>query len=433
VDFAFLETNAPRILIVRLSAIGDVIQATPIACALREHFPKAFIAWTVEGRTASLLAGHKAIDEVIPLKRGWLKSPGGVWQLRRRLHELKFDIALEAQGLTKAAILAWLSGAKRRIGFGKPWGRELSPWMNTEVVDTPEMHVVKRNLALLQPLGIESPRVEFDLPEREEDRLAAEKIISSSFARCKISSFPRSGVGTQFPDAPASAESPTDVQSLTRSKDAGASKTCVPTPERGNEEGKAERGNEEGKAERGNEEGKAERGNEEGKAERGNEDVSGFAIINPGAGWPSKLWPTERFAAVAEYLGKKWSLPTLVVWAGNKEKRMAEEIAAHSGGHAQVGPNTSLTELAALARRARLFLGSDTGPLHLAAAVGTPCVGLYGPWPAKIHGPYGPRHIALQKAFFDGPTHKKRTAPKELMEAIEIGDVCEACDEILKR
>ena len=136
---------------------------------------------------------------------------------------------------------------------------------------------------------------------------------------------------------------------------------------------------------------------------------------------------------MAKYLGEKWSLPTLVVWAGNDEKRMAEEIAAGSGGHAHVGPNTSLGELASLARRARLFLGSDTGPLHLAAAVGTPCVGLYGPWPAKIHGPYGAQHIALQKAFFDGPTHKKRSAPKEIMEAIEVEDVCRACDEILQR
>jgi heptosyltransferase I len=330
--------EAPRILIVRLSAIGDVIQSVPIACALREKFPQAFIAWAVAGRTASLLEGHRAIDQVIQLQRGWLKSPRGVWRLRQHLRELKFDIALEAQGLMKAAILAWLSGSRRRIGFGKPWGREFSPWMNTEVVDTPDMHAVERNLALLRQLGIESPKVAFDLPEREEDRQAAERIIA------------------------------------------------IP-----------------------------------------------FAIINPGAGWPSKLWPTGRFAAVAEYLGKKWSLPTLVVWAGNEEKRMADEIAAHAGGHAQVAPNTSLTELASLARRAKLFLGSDTGPLHLAAAVGTPCVGLYGPWPAKIHGPYGAQHIALQKAFFDGPTHKKRTAPKEIMEAIQIEDVCEACDTILKR
>jgi lipopolysaccharide heptosyltransferase I len=362
-----VNTDAPRILIVRLSAIGDVIQAVPMACALRARFPKAFIAWAIEGRTASLLAGHEAIDEFIPLKRGWLKSPRGVWQLRQRLHVMKFDIALEAQGLTKAAILAWLSGAKRRIGFGKPWGRELSPWMNTEVVDTPDMHVVQRNLAILRPLGIESPQVEFCMPEREEDRTAAEQIIASSPLPWG------EGPGVR-------AESPVNDPYT-----------------------------------------------------KGEKTVAPFAIINPGAGWPSKLWPTDRFAAVAKYLGEKHSLPTLVVWAGDAEKRMAEEIAAGSAGHAVVAPNTTLAELASLARKAKLFIGSDTGPLHLAAAVGAPCIGLYGPWAAKIHGPYGPRHIAIQKAFFDGPTHKKRTAPKELMEAISIEDVCEACDAILKR
>jgi ADP-heptose:LPS heptosyltransferase len=348
-----MQIDDPRILIVRLSAIGDVIQAAPIACALRERFPKAFIAWAITGRTASLLEGHRAIDQVIRIERGWLKSPGGVWRLRRQLRALEFDIALEGQGLMKAALLAWLSGAPRRIGFGKPWGRELTPWLNTEVVDTPNLHAVDRNLALLRPLGIVSPRVEFDLPEKEEDRSTAESIIRSCF-------------------------------------------DASPRP-------------------------------------LGEGTVTAFAIINPGAGWPSKLWPTDRFAAVARYLGEKWSLPTLVVWAGNDEKRMAEEIAAGSSGCAVAAANTSLAELASLARRAKLFLGSDTGPLHLAAAVGTPCIGLYGPWPAKIHGPYGPQNIALQKAFFDGPTHKKRTAPKELMEAIRIEDVREACDTILKR
>jgi len=112
---------------------------------------------------------------------------------------------------------------------------------------------------------------------------------------------------------------------------------------------------------------------------------------------------------------------------------MAEEIAAHSGGHAQVGPNTSLTELAALARRARLFLGSDTGPPASGRRGGYALRGPLRTVAGENPRPYGPQHIALQKAFFDGPTHKKRTAPKELMEAIRIQDVCEACNEILKR
>jgi heptosyltransferase I len=270
-----------------------------------------------------------------------LKSPGGVWRLRRLLHSLRFDVAVEAQGLTKAAILAWLSGAPRRIGFGVPWGRELSRWFNTETVDTPGPHIVERNLQLLRPLGIESPAVRFLVPEQAGNRQTAEQIIG------------RAGL------------------------------------------------------------------------------ENGFAIINAGAGWPSKLWPAQRFAAVATHLATAWNLPTLVAWAGQPEMEIGQAIVGGSQGHAQLAPRTTLPELAALSRRAKVFIGSDTGPLHLAAAVGTPCVGLYGPWPSEVHGPFGPRHIALQKARFTGSTRGRRTAPPELMEAITVADVCEACDQIL--
>ena len=333
----------PRILIVRLSAIGDVIHGMPLACALRERFPAAFLAWVVEERAAALLRGHDALDELITLPRGWLKSPRTVWRLRRRLRGLKFDTAIDAQGLTKAAIVAWLSGAGRRIGFGDPWGREFSPWLNTELVDTTAEHAVDRTLQLLLPLGIHSPAVRFRVPEHPADRAAAEETIR-----------------------------------------------------------------------------------------RGGLD-GGFTLINPGAGWPSKLWPTDRYAAVAGHLGRNWGLPSLVIWAGQEERALAEQIVAGSAGHARLAPSTTLAQLAALARRCRLFIGSDTGPLHLAAAVGTPCVGLYGPWPAKRHGPYGPQHIALQKMFFEGPTRARRNAPPEFMQAIHVELVCGACDQILKR
>lgn len=335
--------SRPRILIVRLSAIGDVIHGMPLACALRERFPAALLAWAVGERAGVLLRGHEALDELITLPRGWLKSPGTLWRLRRRLRAMRFDTTIDAQGLTKAAVVAWLSGAGRRIGFGQPWGRELSQWLNNELVDTTAEHAVDRTLQLLLPMGIESPAVRFQVPEDPADRTAAEKIVQ------------RAGL------------------------------------------------------------------------------EEGFAVINPGAGWPSKLWPTDRYAAVADHLGGAWKVPTLVVWAGAEERRLAEQTVAASGGYAQLAPPTTLRELAAVARRCRLFIGSDTGPLHLAAAVGAPCVGLYGPWPARRHGPYGPGNIALQAMFFEGSTRARRNAPAALMEAIGVELVCGACDRILKR
>ena len=327
----------------RLSAIGDVIHGLPVLCALRERFPRALLAWVVEDRAAALLRGHNALDELIVVPRGWLKSPRVVWELRRRLRALWLDMTIDLQGLTKSAVAAWLSGCRKRIGFGDQKGRELSQWLNNRRVQTTRPHVVDCNLELLRPLGIESPPVRFEVPENEADRAAAEGMIHQA----------------------------------------------------------------------------------------GAED--GFGVINPGAGWPSKLWPAERYAAVVGHLGRAWRMPTLVVWAGQQERAWAAQIAAGSNGHGRLAPPTSLNELAAVVRRARLFVGSDTGPLHLAAAVATPCVGLFGPMPAQRNGPYGPGHIALEQVRFEGSSRQRRNAPREVIEAISVRQVCEACDRILRR
>ncbi len=330
--------KSPRILLVRLSAIGDVIHGMPIAAAIRRHYPRAFLAWAVEERAAPLLEGHPAVDERIVLPRGWLRSPAKVWRLRRQLKILNFDTAIDAQGLTKSAAVAWLSGARRRIGMGGRWGRELSRWLNNTLVNTNDLHAIERGLKLLEPLGIRSPAVEFQLPESTADGSVAEETI----------------------------------RRLTLD--------------------------------------------------------SGFVLFISGAGWPSKLWPVDRYAAVADYLRQRWSLTSLLVSGSEAERSRAEEIATQSAGRAVLAPRVTLSELAALARRARFAIGSDTGPLHLAAAVGTRCIGLYGPWPADKHGPYGPQHINLQKMCLTGTTHQRRRASAIYMEAIDVETVCDACD-----
>src|SRR2546423_879888 len=107
----------PRILIVRLSAIGDVLHGVPVLNALRDHFPTAFLSWVIEGRAADLLRGHRSLDELIRVPRGWLKSPRAVLNLCRQVRALRPDIAIDLQGLTKSAVAARLSGARRRIGI----------------------------------------------------------------------------------------------------------------------------------------------------------------------------------------------------------------------------------------------------------------------------------------------------------------------------
>lgn len=159
--------------------------------------------------------------------------------------------------------------------------------------------------------------------------------------------------------------------------------------------------------------------------------AAGFIAINPGATWDSRLWPTARYAQVAARLGQRAGLRSLIVWAGAREQAWAEEIAAGSNGYGMVAPSTSLPELAALLRRSKLFLGSDTGPMHIAAAVGTPCVGLFGTTRPENSGPYGAANVALQAYYQAGTSRQRRNASNDAMQAITIDMACEACERLL--
>ncbi len=208
-----------RILIVRLTAIGDVVHAIPTACALREALPGAFLAWIVEGRPGDVLQRHRALDEVIVMERHFWKSLATIRAMRRRLRELRFDATIDIQGLSKSSITAWLSGAPWRVGYDGRDGREVSRWCNNVRVLPKTTHIVDRNLELLQPFGIEHPRVRFDLQDTPRDAATAARVLE-------------------------------ERQLLDR-----------------------------------------------------------FALVNPGAGWRSKRWPPDRYAAVTRHLGQRtaWS------------------------------------------------------------------------------------------------------------------------------
>jgi ADP-heptose:LPS heptosyltransferase len=157
----------------------------------------------------------------------------------------------------------------------------------------------------------------------------------------------------------------------------------------------------------------------------------GFAIVNPGAGWPSKIWPAERYGELALRLWKAHGLPSVAVWGGSGELRLAERIVAASSGHAVLAPPTTMTELGSLCRRAALFVGSDTGPMHLAAAVGTPTISMHGPSRAGWCGAYGPQTISLQVRYEAGSSHQRRTADDSAMRAISVDMVAAACERML--
>ena len=334
--------NSPRILLVRLSAIGDCVLTVPLVHALRDQFPDAHLCWLVDERAAPLLDGLSGLDELLVIPRRWHRSLPSILGIRRALCQRKFDLTIDPQSLTKSGLLSFLSGAAQRVCFASPVGRELGPWLGNVRLRPTKEHLVEQTLQIMELLGLRIPtKVRFDLP-----------------------TYPGTDNILQF------------------------IKVAI------------------------------------GRAQQ-------YAIINVGAGWPSKLWSADRFAAVSRYLGQECGIASVVVWHG-EERDMAVEVVSQSGGHAHLAPATNLRELATLSRSARLFIGSDTGPLHLAAAVGTPCVGLYGPTIPGRCGPYGNIHRIVQP---DGSIRLVRMRQKKgnsWMQRIAVDQVITACRELLK-
>lgn len=257
-----------RLLVIRLSALGDVIHTIPAVVALRERHE---IGWVVEApyrELVEVVAGVRAIP--VSLKRWSAPDILGAWRAVRG-----FDVAIDFQGLVKSALLARASGARERIGFAKEFIRERpAAWlMNRHVAIDPNRHVVEWNLQLA---GIDkAPEVDFRKFTANGQRPTANEIV-----------------------------------------------------------------------------------------------------LLPGAGKRQKQWP--HFPELVRRLGDV----ALAAWGPGEE-----EPAKATG--ARLAPPTNLRELAQLLRDAALVVGGDTGPLHLAAALGTPVVGLYGPTNPARNGPYG--------------------------------------------
>jgi len=337
----------PRaVALVKLSSLGDVVHALPVAEALAASFPRARLAWLVERREAALLRDHPALDEVIDVDtRAWrsARTPGqvaeavrGLLALRRRLRAGRFDVAIDLQGLVKSGAVTRATGAPLRIGFAAGWSRERFNALFTNRRVTPPAearHVVDQYLTLLGPLGVAVPPGSARF--RLATRAAAESRIDDFFV----------GAGL--------------------------------------------------------------------KARHH------LVVLNPGAGRTNKRWPVARFRALAERLCHEAGAQVLVLW-GPSEREAARAIAEIPPPRPALAPPTDLDELIAVARRTSVMVAGDTGPLHLAAAVGTPCVGLYGPTSAARNGPYGAGHRVVAAA--DGR-----------MASIDVSPVLEAVLDVLGR
>lgn len=153
-----------------------------------------------------------------------------------------------------------------------------------------------------------------------------------------------------------------------------------------------------------------------------------FAIINPGAGWGAKRWPSKNYAAVARGL-LDLGLRSVINF-GPAEESLAKQVASASAGAAVAIPG-SIAQLIAMTRRASLFVGGDTGPLHLAAALGVPVAGIFGPTDPARNGPYATRAVVLRRSA-SVTNHSRRAAPDEAMMSITPEEVLTAARELLQ-
>ncbi len=123
-----------------------------------------------------------------------------------------------------------------------------------------------------------------------------------------------------------------------------------------------------------------------------------YAIVNPGAAWPNKRWPPDRFGAVAAAMRRDFGLRSIVLW-GPGEESLAAAVVAASHGAAEAAPPTRIDDLVALTRDARVMISGDTGPLHIAGSMGTPLVALFGPTYPERNGPWSPRDIVISRVL----------------------------------
>jgi lipopolysaccharide heptosyltransferase I len=322
-----------RILIVRMSALGDIVHALPVLSAIRQARPDVEIDWLADRKYAGILEFVSGLAERIIGRPGLSKAV-------TRLREREYDVAVDLQGLLKSAAMARLSGAARVVGFEQTALREgAAAWFYSETAAVPaQAHVIQKNLAVLPLLGIDvpaSPEFPFVVPaSRVADTLQATHAGSR-----------------------------------------------------------------------------------------------GLALINPGAAWPNKRWAPDRFGAVAKYLRDRHALGSVVLWGGD-EAPLADAVVAASDGAASRAPETSLGDVLALSSRATLMLSGDTGPVHIAAAMKTPIVGLYGPtWPER-NGLWDPADVVVSRAATCECHHKRqcRRSGRMCLDEISVDEVTRAID-----
>ncbi|MDH4161642.1 MAG: lipopolysaccharide heptosyltransferase II [Nitrospirota bacterium] len=317
-----------RILIIKLSAIGDVVQTLPALEAIKRALPDSRIDWVVEEAAAGILEGHPLIDRLLVSRRKtWfrlLKRPNtflqGSRELKNFISELKkvrYDMAIDFQGLLKSGIVMGLARADRKIGYAG--SREFSSLFLNERLPAYdiERHALERYLDIARYLGAVDPSSVCVLPIDLEKKLIRERL------------------------------------SIAVSK---------------------------------------------------NERI---VVLNPMARWQTKLWPEEKFSQLADRLISERRAAVIFTGSTNDREVIDRIMGMMKRRALNWAGDTTLKELAALASIADLFITTDTGPMHLAAAAGGRVLALFGPTAPWRTGPFGSGHKVVRKGLDCSPCYQR--------------------------
>lgn len=302
---------------IKPSSLGDVIHGLPTLAALRDRFPRAHIGWLVKRQWAGILERAEGLDAVWPLDpglRGWAA-------LLPRLRAVRYDLVVDLQGLLRSALLGWLSGCPRRVGFAA--GREGSSWFYSQRVEVPDpqIHAVDRYLLIAAALDARPSRSpEFRLGRRPGDREAVAAVLRDHGLRVDRE----------------------------------------------------------------------------------------WVAVAVGGRWPTKRYPPESFAAVVDRI-QTLGLGPVAFIGGSEDRPLVEAVrAAMRTAAVDLAGGTPLDLLPALLASASLLVTNDSGPMHVAAAVGTRVVALFGPTSPALTGPYGEGHRVLANHIPCSPCFSRR-------------------------
>ena len=339
-----------NILIVKLSAIGDVIHTLPSLAVLRGFYPDAHITWVVEEEAADLVRNHPYLDEVLVSRRKKWSKDFRAGQFRQPLREISsfintlrqrhYDLVIDFHGLFKSSIIVFLSGGKRKLGYNSL--QELSGlFLNEKISEDMNKHAVDRYLDFARYLGAKIDKVQFVLPSNKEKEEKAQILLRKY-----------------------------------------------------------------------------------------NLEDKKFIAINPIALWETKLWSNEKFARLADLIYDY--LQMKVVFTGSEKETLGKITSSTNKEIINLGGQTSLPELACLYKQARIVISTDSGPMHLAAAVGTPVIALFGPTDPARTGPYGFGHTIIRTEIPCSPCFLKNCSTKKCMADISPEQVFDIVKKIIK-